>query len=296
MALARRSFARKLLKEQERRKAPRQAPARSIRTKISEDVDAGSRIDGAVANGRPAREQAAETKPEDQKDETWWRNRWLTGGAAAGGVMPRRAEPINGLTTDVVNCDDRFSAARDNCLKAWALQLTGEIEQAARKTSRYRVEARRANVLLAGCVDGSVEQFLSHPDAPIEICHARSQPPSEPSVFRRIRRDRPNSALTVCCTSVPEVPVSSRSGSMRAVAPRSRDRVRRDRRHLRGCLCINGNHERQSRARTIATASPRRSWSSSIALVDTRHDHRTGDQHVVLRCHDRLEQRPRSRR
>jgi len=95
----------------------------------------------------------AETKPEDQKDETWWRNRILQAREAQ-----RRAESfaaalqsqINGLTTDFVNRDDPYQRAKlaDNRLKALGelQRVTGEIEQAKKDITDIEEEARRANV------------------------------------------------------------------------------------------------------------------------------------------------------
>ena len=141
-------------KEQERKKALKGAA-----TKVYSDKDLPKTGTPPIASAVPSPtvvqpdSKPAETKPDDQKDETWWRNRMLQAREAQ-----RRAEAfaaalqsqINGLTTDVVNRDDPYQRAKlaDNRLKALSelQRVTGEIEQAKKDISDIEEEARRANV------------------------------------------------------------------------------------------------------------------------------------------------------
>ena len=98
-------------------------------------------------------QKPAEAKPEDQKDEAWWRAR-----IAQAREAQRRAEAfaealqsrINALSTDVVNRDDPYQRAKiaDDRLKALAelQRVTGEIEQSKKEIADIEEEARRANV------------------------------------------------------------------------------------------------------------------------------------------------------
>jgi chromosome segregation ATPase len=101
----------------------------------------------------PPEPQPAESKPEDQKDETWWRNRITQAREAQ-----RRAEAfaealqsrINALATDLVNRDDPYQRAKiaDDRQKALAelQRVTGEIEQAKKDITDIEEDARKANV------------------------------------------------------------------------------------------------------------------------------------------------------
>lgn len=141
-------------KEQERKKALKGAA-----TKVYSDKDLPKTGAPPVASTVPSPtviqpdSKPAETKPDDQKDETYWRNRITQAREAQ-----RRSEAfaaalqsqINGLTTDVVNRDDPYQRAKlaDNRLKALSelQRVTGEIEQAKKDISDIEEEARRANV------------------------------------------------------------------------------------------------------------------------------------------------------
>lgn len=139
-------------KEQERRKALKGAVGR-----VYSDKDLPKAATPPIASAVPTVVQAeakpAETKPDDQKDETWWRNRIVQareaqrrGEAFAAALQSQ----INGLTTDVVNRDDPYQRAKlaDNRLKALSelQRVTGEIEQAKKDIVDIEEEARRANV------------------------------------------------------------------------------------------------------------------------------------------------------
>src|SRR5262249_11855884 len=99
-------------KEQERKKGIKGAA-----TKVYSDKDLPKAATPPIASAVPSptvvqpESKPAETKPDDQKDETYWRNR-----IAQAREAQRRAESfaaalqsqINGLTTDVVNRDDPY--------------------------------------------------------------------------------------------------------------------------------------------------------------------------------------------
>jgi len=142
-------------KEQERRKALKGAAG-----KVYSDKDLPKSGTPAIASTVPAtptvvppEEKPAEAKPDDGKDETWWRNRM-----AQAREAQRRAEAfaqalqsrINALTTDVVNRDDPYQRAKiaDDRQKALAelQRVTGEIEQAKKDIADIEEEARKANV------------------------------------------------------------------------------------------------------------------------------------------------------
>lgn len=149
------SLAEMAQKEQERRKALKGAVGR-----VYSDKDLPKAATPPIASTVPAtptvvqgENKPAESKADDQKDETWWRNRMLQAREAQ-----RRAESfaaalqsqINGLTTDVVNRDDPYQRAKlaDSRLKALSelQRVTGEIEQAKKDIVDIEEEARRANV------------------------------------------------------------------------------------------------------------------------------------------------------
>lgn len=142
-------------KEQERRKALKGTAA-----KVYSDKDLPKAGPSANASTVPdtatviqPESKPAEAKPEDQKDEAWWRNRMTQAREAQ-----RRAEAfaaalqsqINGLSTDVVNRDDPYQRAKlaDTRLKALSelQRVTGEIEQSKKDIADIEEEARRANV------------------------------------------------------------------------------------------------------------------------------------------------------
>ena len=141
-------------KAQERKKALKGTAA-----KVYSDKDLPKGATPPVASSVPAStvvqpdSKPAESKPDDQKDETWWRNRMGQAREAQ-----RRSEAfaaalqsqINGLTTDVVNRDDPYQRAKlaDDRLKALSelQRVTGEIEQAKKDIADIEEEARRANV------------------------------------------------------------------------------------------------------------------------------------------------------
>ena len=140
-------------KEQERRKTLKAA------AKVYTDKDLPKTSPGPIAStvpavtAVPAEQQPAEAKPEDQKDETWWRNRMTQAREAQ-----RRAEAfaealqsrINALATDLVNRDDPYQRAKiaDDRQKALAelQRVTGEIEQSKKDIADIEEEARKANV------------------------------------------------------------------------------------------------------------------------------------------------------
>ena len=141
-------------KEQERKKA-----LKGTATKVYSDKDLPKTATPPIVSTVPSPtvvqpdSKPAETKPEDQKDETWWRNRMLQareaqrrGEAFAAALQSQ----INGLTTDVVNRDDPYQRAKlsDDRLKALSelQRVTGEIEQAKKDIADIEEEARRANV------------------------------------------------------------------------------------------------------------------------------------------------------
>ncbi len=143
-------------KEQERRKALKGASG-----KVYSDKDLPKTGTPAVAStvppGTPTvvppEEKPAEAKPDDQKNEAWWRNRM-----AQAREAQRRNEAfaealqsrINALTTDVVNRDDPYQRAKlaDDRQKALAelQRVTGEIDQAKKAIADIEEEARKANV------------------------------------------------------------------------------------------------------------------------------------------------------
>jgi hypothetical protein len=142
-------------KEQERRKT-----LKGTVGKVYSDKDLPKAATPPIASTVPAtptvvqaENKPAESKANDQKDETWWRNRMLQAREAQ-----RRAESfaaalqsqINGLTTDVVNRDDPYQRAKlsDDRLKALSelQRVTGEIEQVKKDIADIEEEARRANV------------------------------------------------------------------------------------------------------------------------------------------------------
>ena len=145
-------------KEQERRKALKGAAA----SKVYSDKDLPKTAPTANASTVPAtptptvvqaESKPAEAKPDDQKDETWWRNR-----IAQAREAQRRGEAfavalqsqINALSTDVVNRDDPYQRAKlaDDRLKALSelQRVTREIDQAKKDIGDIEEEARRANV------------------------------------------------------------------------------------------------------------------------------------------------------
>jgi hypothetical protein len=142
-------------KEQERRKALKGGAG-----KVYSDKDlpktaptANASTVPATPTVVPAESKPAEAKADDQKDETWWRNRM-----AQAREAQRRAEAfavalqsqINALSTDVVNRDDPYQRAKlaDDRLKALSelQRVTREIEQAKKDIGDIEEEARRANV------------------------------------------------------------------------------------------------------------------------------------------------------
>ena len=143
-------------KEQERRKALKAAPAAKVYTdKDLPQPTTAPPVASSVPSVTPVppEPQPAETKPEDQKDETWWRNRMTQAREAQ-----RRAEAfaealqsrINALATDLVNRDDPYQRAKiaDDRQKALAelQRVTGEIEQAKKDIADIEEDARKANV------------------------------------------------------------------------------------------------------------------------------------------------------
>lgn len=142
-------------KEQERRKALKAAPAKVYTDKdLPQSTTAAPNVSAVpTVTPVPPEQQPAETKPADQKDETWWRNRITQAREAQ-----RRAEAfaealqsrINALATDVANRDDPYQRAKiaDDRQKALAelQRVTGEIEQAKKDIADVEEEARKANV------------------------------------------------------------------------------------------------------------------------------------------------------
>jgi hypothetical protein len=143
--------------EQERRKTLKGSSA-----KVYSDKDLPKGAPPPVASTVPStpaataiapEQKPAEAKPDDQKDEAWWRAR-----IAQAREAQRRAEAfaealqsrINALSTDVVNRDDPYQRAKiaDDRLKALAelQRVTGEIEQSKKEIADIEEEARRANV------------------------------------------------------------------------------------------------------------------------------------------------------
>jgi chromosome segregation ATPase len=143
-------------KEQERRRGLKTTAA-----KVFSDKDLPKPQTPAVASSVPStptvvpaeQPKPAEAKPEDQKDEAWWRGRM-----AQSREAQRRAEAfaealqsrINALSTDMVNRDDPYQRAKigDDRQKALAelQRVTNEIEQAKKEITDIEEEARRANV------------------------------------------------------------------------------------------------------------------------------------------------------
>ena len=142
-------------KEQERRKGLKTAAA-----KVYSDKDLPKPATPAVASAVPSTTTVvppeptpAEVKPDEQKDEAWWRAR-----IAQAREAQRRAEAfaealqsrINALSTDMVNRDDPYQRAKigDDRQKALAelQRVTNEIEQSKKEIADIEEEARRANV------------------------------------------------------------------------------------------------------------------------------------------------------
>ena len=144
-------------KEQERRKTLKASGA-----KVYSDKDLPKSAAPPVASTVPLapgptaiapEQKPTEAKPDDQKDEAWWRAR-----IAQAREAQRRAEAfaealqsrINALSTDVVNRDDPYQRAKiaDDRLKALAelQRVTNEIEQSKKEIADIEEEARRGNV------------------------------------------------------------------------------------------------------------------------------------------------------
>lgn len=143
------------LKEQERRKALKGTAA-----KVYSDKDLPKSGPPVIASTVPStptavapEPQPAEAKPDDQKDEAWWRAR-----IAQAREAQRRAEAfaealqsrINALSTDVVNRDDPYQRAKiaDDRLKALAelQRVTTEIELSKKEIADIEEDARKSNV------------------------------------------------------------------------------------------------------------------------------------------------------
>jgi hypothetical protein len=143
------------LKEQERRKT-----LKGTASKVYSDKDLPKSGTPVVASAVPPTPTVippepppAEAKPDDQKDEAWWRAR-----VAQAREAQRRAEAfaealqsrINALSTDVVNRDDPYQRAKiaDDRLKALAelQRVTTEIEQSKKEIADIEEDARKANV------------------------------------------------------------------------------------------------------------------------------------------------------
>ncbi len=141
-------------KEQERRRAIKAAG------KVYSDKDLPKSATPAVASTVPpgptvipAEPKPTEAKPDDQKDEAWWRGR-----IGQAREAQRRAEVfaealqsrINALATDMVNRDDPYQRAKigDDRQKALAelQRVTNEIEQSKKEIADIEEEARKANV------------------------------------------------------------------------------------------------------------------------------------------------------
>jgi DNA repair exonuclease SbcCD ATPase subunit len=143
------------LKEQERRKA-----LKGTASKVYSDKDLPKSGTPVVASAVPSTPTVippeptpAEAKPDDQKDEAWWRTR-----IAQAREAQRRAEAfaealqsrINALSTDVVNRDDPYQRAKiaEDRQKALAelQRVTSEIEQSKKEIADIEEDARKANV------------------------------------------------------------------------------------------------------------------------------------------------------
>jgi hypothetical protein len=141
--------------EQERRKGLKATAA-----KVYSDKDLPKPAAPAIASAVPStptvvpnEQKPAEAKPDEQKDEAWWRGR-----IAQAREAQRRAEAfaealqsrINALSTDMVNRDDPYQRAKigDDRQKALAelQRVTNEIEQSKKEIADIEEEARRANV------------------------------------------------------------------------------------------------------------------------------------------------------
>jgi len=142
------------LKEQERRKTLKGT------AKVYSDKDLPKSGTPVVASAVPPtptaippEPQPAKAKPDDQKDEAWWRAR-----IAQAREAQRRAEAfaealqsrINALSTDVVNRDDPYQRAKiaDDRLKALAelQRVTTEIELSKKEIADIEEDARKSNV------------------------------------------------------------------------------------------------------------------------------------------------------
>src|SRR6476661_8142767 len=142
------------LKEQERRKTLKGT------AKVYSDKDLPKSGPPVIASAVPPtptavppEPQPAEAKPDDQKDEAWWRAR-----IAQAREAQRRAEAfaealqsrINALSTDVVNRDDPYQRAKlaEDRQKALSelQRVTGEIEQAKKDIVDIEEEARKAGI------------------------------------------------------------------------------------------------------------------------------------------------------
>jgi hypothetical protein len=143
------------LKEQERRKT-----LKGTATKVYSDKDLPKSGPPVIASAVPPtptaippESQPTEAKPDDQKDEAWWRAR-----IAQAREAQRRAEAfaealqsrINALSTDVVNRDDPYQRAKiaDDRLKALAelQRVTTEIELSKKEIADIEEDARKSNV------------------------------------------------------------------------------------------------------------------------------------------------------
>ena len=143
------------LKEQERRKT-----LKGTASKVYSDKDLPKSGPPVIASAVPPpptavppEPQPAEAKPDDQKDEAWWRAR-----IAQAREAQRRAEAfaealqsrINALSTDVVNRDDPYQRAKigEDRLKALAelQRVTTEIELSKKEIADIEEDARKSNV------------------------------------------------------------------------------------------------------------------------------------------------------
>ena len=143
------------VKEQERRKALKGTAGRVYSDKDLPKPATTPAIASTVPppTAIPPDQKPAETNPDDQKDEAWWRARM-----AQARESLRRAETfaealqsrINALSTEVVNRDDPYQRAKigDDRQKALAelQRVTTEIEQSKKEIADIEEEARRANV------------------------------------------------------------------------------------------------------------------------------------------------------
>src|SRR6266542_5475726 len=143
-------------KEQARRKALKAGPTRVYTDKDLPKPATAPPVASTAPPGTmalPAEQKPAEAKPEDQKDEAWWRTRMSQAREAlrrAQAFADALQSQINAMAADLVNRDDPYQRAKlaDDRQKALAelQRVQSEIEQSKKEIADIEEEARKAGV------------------------------------------------------------------------------------------------------------------------------------------------------